>query len=86
MILRIAGKVGLFLLGGAVLLVIGGAFTAAVCSVTPICTLTFMGYGLTNEQVRSMMTPDRISVASELVNEAIEKYQKLQGVVDARSL
>lgn len=78
------GKVGYVLLGGAIFLLVGGGFTAAVCALTPLCTFTVMGYGLSKEQVRSFMTPDRINMASMLVNEAIDKYQKLQNVVDEK--
>ncbi|XP_049820966.1 uncharacterized protein LOC109598620 [Aethina tumida] len=77
--LRVFAKVGLFLMGGLTLLVIGGLFTTAVCSLTPLCTISFMGLGgLDKDSMRSFMTPDRISAAAALIQDAIGKYQRLQ--------
>lgn len=35
-----------------ILLVIGGAFTTAICTFTPFCTITFLGLGLNKNQVK----------------------------------
>lgn len=81
--LRAFAKVGLFIIAGASLLVVGGIFTAAVCSLTPICTLTFNGFGgINREAVESMMTPDGIQAAASLVQDAIGKYERMQRAVN----
>ncbi|XP_044262816.1 uncharacterized protein LOC123010182 [Tribolium madens] len=77
--LRIFSKVGLFLMGGMVLLFVGGLFTTAVCSFTPLCNITFNGFSnIDKETVRAFMTPEKISTAAALVQDAIGKYQRLQ--------
>ncbi|KAI4460137.1 glutathione s transferase d10 isoform a-related [Holotrichia oblita] len=80
--LKMFAKVGLFLLGGVALLFVGGVFTTAVCSLTPICTITFAGFQNVNkETMRSYVTPDSISAATSFVQDAIGKYQRLQRAV-----
>ncbi|XP_030751970.1 uncharacterized protein LOC115879335 isoform X2 [Sitophilus oryzae] len=82
--LKLFAKVGLFAIAGAALLVIGGIFTTIVCSLTPICTITFNGYdfkALNKDTVRSLMTPEKIASAAALVQDAIGKYQRLQRAV-----
>nr|CAD7424805.1 unnamed protein product [Timema monikensis] len=76
--LKLLSKVGVWLLGFVFMVLVGGAFTVAVCTFTPICTLTFLGFGVTRETVRSYITPDRLSRATTFVMEAIEKYRNLQ--------
>lgn len=79
---RLFAKMGLFLMGGVALLVVGGIFTTAVCSLTPLCTINFHGLGsLDKDSMRSLMTPDRISAAAALVQDAIGKYNRLQRAV-----
>lgn len=81
--LSIFAKVGLFLMGGVALLIVGGIFTTAVCSLTPLCTITFNGMGsISKDTMRSYMTPDKISAAAGLVQDAIGKYQRLQRAVN----
>ncbi|XP_076266880.1 uncharacterized protein LOC143200299 isoform X2 [Rhynchophorus ferrugineus] len=82
--LKLFAKVGLFAIGGAALLMIGGIFTTIICNLTPICTITFYGYdfkSLNKESVRSLMTPEKIASAAALVQDAIGKYQRLQRAV-----
>ncbi|GJQ82543.1 putative glutathione S-transferase, C-terminal domain [Trypoxylus dichotomus] len=77
--LKMFAKVGLFLLGGVALLFVGGIFTTAVCSLTPLCTITFAGFQNVNkETMRSYVTADGISAAASFVQDAIGKYQRLQ--------
>ncbi|KAJ3619700.1 hypothetical protein MTP99_005360 [Tenebrio molitor] len=81
--LKIFTKVGLFLIGGLALLLVGGIFTTAVCSFTSICTINFAGWGgIDKETMRAYMTPEKISTAAALVQDAIGKYQRLQRAVN----
>ncbi|XP_018580376.1 uncharacterized protein LOC108918023 [Anoplophora glabripennis] len=78
-VLKVLAKFGLFVLGGTALLVIGGIFTTILCHLTPICVISFPAFGgLDKESVRSLMTPDKISAAAALVQDALGKYQRLQ--------
>ncbi|KAF5293221.1 hypothetical protein FQA39_LY13689 [Lamprigera yunnana] len=81
--LRVLAKVGLFLLGGVALLVVGGVFTTAVCSLTPFCAITFNGFkDINKETVRSLVTPERVASAAAFVENAVNKYQRLQRAID----
>ncbi|KAL1506337.1 hypothetical protein ABEB36_005721 [Hypothenemus hampei] len=84
--LKIFTKLGLFVVGGAGLLVIGGIFTTLICYLTPICTISFNGWDfqktLTKDTMRSLMTPEKIASAAALVQDAIGKYQRLQRAVN----
>lgn len=86
MVIKILGKIGLVVSAGAAVLVIGGALTALLCSLTPYCTLTFMGYGLSKEEVRSFMTPDNINMVGNLLGQAIDKYNTLQKTVEVKNI
>lgn len=87
--LKLAGRIGTWLLGFAFVVLVGGGFTVAVCTFTPICTLTFLGFGFGRDSVRdsmrSYLTPDRLSAATAFVMDAIEKYSKMQ-VKEGKSL
>lgn len=77
--LKVLAKFGLFLLGGAALLLVGGIFTTIMCNLTPICVINFPGVSqVSKESVRALMTPDKISAAAAMVQDAIGKYQRLQ--------
>ncbi|KAJ8919170.1 hypothetical protein NQ315_012156 [Exocentrus adspersus] len=77
--LKVLTKFGLFVLGGATLLLIGGIFTTALCHLTSVCVISFPALGgLDKSSMRSLMTPDKISAAAALVQDAIGKYQRLQ--------
>ncbi|KYB24770.1 hypothetical protein TcasGA2_TC031895 [Tribolium castaneum] len=79
LLLKFFSKISLFLLGGMVLLLVGGLFTTAVCSFTPLCNITFNGFSnIDKETVRAFMTPEKLSTAAALVQDAIGKYQRLQ--------
>ncbi|KAK5650013.1 hypothetical protein RI129_001042 [Pyrocoelia pectoralis] len=81
--LKILAKVGLFLLGGVALLFVGGAFTTAVCSLTPICTITFNGFkGINNDKMRALVTPEHVASAAAFVENAVDKYQRLQRAIN----
>jgi hypothetical protein len=57
--LKFLAKLGLWLLAPLTLVLLGGALTVGVCAFTPICTLTFRGFGFTDDSVRSFITEDR---------------------------
>jgi hypothetical protein len=57
--LKLFTKLGLWLFAPFSLVLLGGALTVAVCVFTPVCTLTFLGFGFTRESVRSFITQDR---------------------------
>lgn len=74
----------MFLVGGVALLVIGGIFTTAVCSWTQLCTITFSGFGkLNKDTVRELVTPERVATAAAFVEDAVQKYQRLQRAINA---
>lgn len=72
-------KIGFWLLGLALLLLLGGATTTAVCALTPICTISFLGLGaFSKEQTRALITQDRLDQATQFVHDAIDKFSKIQ--------
>jgi hypothetical protein len=77
-------KAGLFVLGFLLLLLIGGAFTTAVCAFTPICTISFLGLGLTRNTMRTYITPDRLTQTTAFVLDAIDKYKDFAKKVSAK--
>lgn len=70
-------------------LLLGSILTLGVCSYTNLCTLTFHGIGPIHEEMRSLMTPERlekISTAADFVKNAIDKYQKIQKVTNLNNV
>ncbi|KAJ1531062.1 hypothetical protein ONE63_005891 [Megalurothrips usitatus] len=85
--LKLFPKVGLFLVGFLFLLLIGGAFTTAVCAFTPFCTISFLGLGLTGltrNSMRAYLTPDRLTQTTAFVLDAIDKYKDFSNKVSAK--
>lgn len=76
--LTIGANLGLIILGVVALLGIAGALTTAVCALTPICTITFLGLGFSRESTRQLLTSDRLTAVAEFVNKAIAKYKTMQ--------
>ncbi|GBP08087.1 hypothetical protein EVAR_2892_1 [Eumeta japonica] len=73
----------------AVVLAIGSFMTVAVCSYTTLCSIHFNGIGPIHEEMRSLISPERlekIGHAADFVKNAIDKYQKIQKVSDAVSV
>ncbi|XP_050665537.1 uncharacterized protein LOC126965807 [Leptidea sinapis] len=67
-------------------ILLGSLLTVGVCTYTNLCSITFNGVGPIHEEMRSLITPDRlekISTAADFVKTAINKYQKIQKVNDA---
>lgn len=75
---RAIAKIGMVILGGVALVLVGGLITTGVCAYTPLCTLQYNGWGINRETMRSLMTPDNLNTASAFVQDALEKYQKMQ--------
>ncbi|KAL0881776.1 hypothetical protein ABMA27_001559 [Loxostege sticticalis] len=71
------------LIGSTFLLLVGAVLTVGVCSYTNLCTFTFNGIGPIHEEMRTLITPEKlekIGHAAEFVKTAIDKYQKIQSV------
>lgn len=76
-------KSGSYLLSALVTLLMGGLATTAICTMTPLCSITFAALPLiglrgTVEKVGAELTTDRVKRAAEFVKTALEKYQKMQ--------
>ncbi|XP_044757143.1 uncharacterized protein LOC123315524 [Coccinella septempunctata] len=72
-------RVGAVVLGSTALFVLGGLFNALVCSMTSFCSYDFQAISsLDQESVRALITPEKISTAAALVQDAIGKYNRLQ--------
>lgn len=83
--MRFLARIGLFLLGGIALLLVGGIFTTAVCSLTPLCTIHFAGFGqISKDTMRTLVNPDRIANAAAFVEDAVHKYNRLQRAVNGQ--
>ncbi|XP_025830793.1 uncharacterized protein LOC108735622 [Agrilus planipennis] len=77
--LGILSKVGLFLVGGVVLLIVGGIFHSLACSVSQLCTISYNGFGgIDKDSVRALMTPERVARAAVFLQDAVEKYERIQ--------
>jgi hypothetical protein len=57
--LKLLAKLGLWLLAPLSLVLLGCALTVSVCVFTPICTLKFLGFGFTRDNVRTFINQDR---------------------------
>lgn len=80
---------GTYLLSSIGVILFGGAVTTAICSFTPLCTITFAALpflglreSLTSktikESIASEITSDRVRRAAEFVRTALEKYNQIQ--------
>lgn len=80
---------GTYLLSSIGVVLFGGAVTTAICSLTPLCTITFAALpflglreSLTSktikESIASEITSDRVRRAAEFVRTALEKYNQIQ--------
>lgn len=74
---------GSYILSALAAVLMGGAVTTAVCTMTPLCSITFAALPLiglrgTVEKVGAELTTDRVKRAAEFVKNALEKYQKMQ--------
>lgn len=80
---------GTYLLSSIGVLLFGGAATTAICTFTPLCTITFAALpflglreSLTSktikESIASEITSERVRRAAEFVRTALEKYNQIQ--------
>ncbi|XP_075976349.1 uncharacterized protein LOC142976718 [Anticarsia gemmatalis] len=79
------GRTILWVFNSVFVLLLGSLLTIGVCSYTNLCTIAFHGVGPIHEEMRALMTPERlekISHAADFVKTAIDKYQKIQKVTD----
>ncbi|XP_043265498.1 uncharacterized protein LOC122405074 [Colletes gigas] len=79
-------RVGAHLLHFIFVILMGGAVTTMICTFTPFCSINFLGFGLTKNQVKEQITelarayvsPENINAATILVLHAVEKYTAMQ--------
>lgn len=80
-------KASVLLLSFMGVVVFGGVITTAICSFTPLCTISFAALpflGLRNNPITKIdespaaVNVDRVRRAAELFNTAIEKFDKIQ--------
>lgn len=78
---------GSYLLQTIAVILFGGAVTTAICTLTPLCTISFAALpflGLRNtvknvkDTLTKEVTTDRVARAAEFVQNALIKYQNLQ--------
>lgn len=76
-------------MGGAGVMLFGGILTTAVCTLTPLCSITFpfaIPFLTLRETAKTLSnvidldadTADRVQRAADFVQVALEKYNKLQ--------
>nr|XP_034173051.1 uncharacterized protein LOC117600996 [Osmia lignaria] len=80
-------RAGAYLLHFLFAIILGGAFTTVVCTFTPICTISFIGFGFTNnhqvkEQVaelsQGLLNDEVVNVATILISRALDNYAAMQ--------
>ncbi|XP_049871070.1 uncharacterized protein LOC126370283 isoform X1 [Pectinophora gossypiella] len=78
-----AGRTMVWIFNSIIVVLFGSLITVGLCSYTNLCTITFHGVGPIHEEMRSLVSPERlekISHAADFVKNAIDKYQKIQQV------
>lgn len=85
---------GSFIVNAISAIVLGGLLTSAICTLTPICTISFTSLPLSaafkrnlgidvdinNNQTNTSTTISRVRRATHLLQTALEKYEQLQRV------
>ncbi|XP_037030738.1 uncharacterized protein LOC119070489 [Bradysia coprophila] len=80
---------GTYLLSSIGVVLFGGAVTTAICTFTPLCTISFAALPLLGlretlnsktikESIASEITSDRVRRAAEFLRTALEKYNQIQ--------
>lgn len=75
------GRLFSWVLSSMFILILGSFLTVGVCTYTNLCKITINGVGPIHEEMRALVTPERlekISTAADFVKTAIDKYQKIQ--------
>lgn len=77
--------IGNFILNSFSTLAFAGAITSVLCSLTPICTISFGSLGFRQMLYNGgeVTTLQRVRRAAEVVSNALEKYEKLQKGVES---
>ncbi|XP_064072559.1 uncharacterized protein LOC113392959 [Vanessa tameamea] len=78
-----AGRTISWVFSSIFVLMLGSFLTIGLCTYTDLCRITFNGVGPIHEEMRSLITPERlekISNAADFVKTAINKYQTIQHV------
>ncbi|XP_046967282.1 uncharacterized protein LOC124535206 [Vanessa cardui] len=78
-----AGRTISWVFSSIFVLMLGSFLTIGLCTYTDLCRITFNGVGPIHEEMRSLITPERlekISNAADFVKTAINKYQTIQRV------
>ncbi|RVE53558.1 hypothetical protein evm_001699 [Chilo suppressalis] len=84
-IVSYVGRTISWIFSSVFVLFLGSLLTVGVCSYTNLCAITFNGVGPIHEEMRSLITPERlekIGHAADFVKTAIDKYQKIQTLAD----
>lgn len=79
--------IGNFLLNSFGTLAFAGAITSVLCTITPLCTISFgtLPFGFRQVLIEGgeVSTIQRVRRAAEVVSNALEKYEKLQKGVES---
>lgn len=77
--------IGNFILNSFSTLAFAGAITSVLCSLTPICTISFGSLGFRQMLINGgeVTTLQRVRRAAEVVSNALEKYENLQKGVES---
>ncbi|XP_041988761.1 uncharacterized protein LOC121740196 [Aricia agestis] len=78
-----AGRTIGWILNSFIIIIFGSFLTVGFCTYTDLCSIKFNGIGPIHEEMRSLMSPEKlekIGHAAEFVKSAIDKYQKIQKV------
>ncbi|XP_052739705.1 uncharacterized protein LOC128198006 [Bicyclus anynana] len=84
-LVSLAGRIIHFIFSSIFVIMLGSLLTVGVCSYTNLCSITFNGVGPIHEEMRSLITPerlDRIGKAADFVKTAINRYQKIQNIAE----
>ncbi|KAJ0177863.1 hypothetical protein K1T71_006736 [Dendrolimus kikuchii] len=82
------GRTISWLFSSIFVLLVGSMLTIGACTYTNLCSIHFHGIGPIHEEMRSLISPERlekISTAADFVKTAIDKYQKIQTVTELAS-
>ncbi|XP_043469061.1 uncharacterized protein LOC122502837 [Leptopilina heterotoma] len=87
-----SAKAGILLSSVLLILILGLVFTTTICTFTPLCTISFPALALTRNQIKEQVaelaknyiTPESLNAATILVQEAVEKYTRIQSEEDKK--
>lgn len=86
-IIQLIIVIGNFILNSFSTLAFAGAITSLLCSLTPVCTISFGGFPFGVRKLlvdgAEISTIQRVRRAAEMVTNALEKYEKIQKGVES---